>query len=224
MMYDPEQIGKIIREERKKRGWTQDQLGKKLFISGKQVSNYEKGQPLPSMEVLLKMAELFNCEYGFLLGEESYKEGSKLNTAICQSLGLSSKAVDRLRTATHKGLSRELEERQDAISRFFESPYLGEFLDCLVDAATISARLSAHVDSDYQELVDCYSDEIVEKAFLLNVAGSVISGRFLDNEELQEAKKAIDETFDKHRSDEYSLKVARYELREAFELLVRNML
>ncbi len=224
MVYDPEQIGKIIREERKKRGWTQDQLGKKLFISGKQVSNYEKGQPLPSMEVLLKMAELFNCEYGYLLGEESYKEGSKLNTAICKSLGLSSKAVDCLRAATHKGLLRELEERQNAISRFFESPYLGEFLDCLVDAATISARLSAYADSYYQELVDCYGNEIVEKAVLLNMADGVISDRDMDNKELQEAKKAIDETIDKHRSDEYSLKVARYELREAFELLVRNML
>ncbi len=56
------------------------------------------------------------------------------------------------------------------------------------------------------------------------MADGVISDRDMDNKELQEAKKAIDETIDKHRSDEYSLKVARYELREAFELLVRNML
>lgn len=224
MRYEPEQIGKIIREERKKRGWSQDQLGKKLHISGKQVSNYEKAHPLPSMEVLLKLAELFNCEYGYLLGEESYKEGSQLDTAICQSLGLSGKAIDRLRAATHAGLSCELEERQEAISRFFESPYLGEFLDCLVEAATISARLSAHADSDYQQLIDRYGDDLVDNALLLNMAGGAIPDRYEDNEELQEAKKAIDEIFEKNRSDDFSLKVARYELREAFEQIVRNLI
>lgn len=224
MVYDPEQIGKTIREQRKKRNWTQDELGNMLHISGKQISNYEKGKLLPSTEVLLKLSELFNCEYGHLLGEESYKEGSKLKTAICQSLGLSGTAVDRLCTATHKGLSRELEKRQEIISLFFESPYFGDFIDCLVDAASISARLSACADSDYQELVDCYGNEIVEKAFLLVIPGGEMSVRDMDNEELQEAKKVIDEKNDKYRNDEYSLKVARYELREAFELLVRNML
>ena len=103
MEYDFEQIGKSIKEERKKNGWTQEELGKMLCISGKQISNYEKGKLLPPQDVLLEMARLFNCEYGYLLGEESYKDGSKLNTAICESLGLSCKAVESLRRATHKG-------------------------------------------------------------------------------------------------------------------------
>lgn len=224
MMYDPEQIGKIIREERKKRGWTQDQLGKKLFISGKQVSNYEKGQPLPSMEVLLKMAALFNCEYGYLLGEESYKEGSKLNTAICQSLGLSGKAVDCLRTATQSGLTQELAERQRAISRFFESPYLGEFFDCLVDAAAVSNQLETYAASVYQKVVDRYGEERAEKAFMFFMSGVEIPVTDMDDAEIQEAKKEYDDAFDKVQSGEYHLKVARYKLQETFELLIRNLL
>lgn len=39
MEYDFEQIGKSIKEERKKNGWTQEELGKMLCISGKQISN-----------------------------------------------------------------------------------------------------------------------------------------------------------------------------------------
>ena len=51
MEYDFEQIGKSIKEERKKNGWTQEELGKMLCISGKQISNYEKGKLLPPQDV-----------------------------------------------------------------------------------------------------------------------------------------------------------------------------
>ena len=88
MRYDLEKIGKTIRQERNKLTWTQDKLGKILGVTGKQISNYENGKLLPPQDILLKMAALFNCEYGYLLGEESYKDGSKLTTAICESLGL----------------------------------------------------------------------------------------------------------------------------------------
>ena len=76
--------------------WTQGQLGKKLGVTGKQVSNYENGKLLPPQDILLKMADLFDCEYGYLLGEECYKAGSKLNTAVCDFLGLSSSTVESL--------------------------------------------------------------------------------------------------------------------------------
>ena len=94
MQYDLQKIGRIIREERKKHDtWTQKKFGAMLGVTGKQVSNYENGKLLPPQDILLKMAELFNCEYGYLLGEESYKDGSKLNTAVCDFMGLSNRAV-----------------------------------------------------------------------------------------------------------------------------------
>ena len=224
MKYDYEQIGKTIREERKKMDLTQDELGKMLYVTGKQISNYEKGRPLPSLETLLKMAELFHCELGYLLGEESYKDRSRLDTAICESLGVTGKAVESLRAATHRGLTQALATRQQFISRFFESPYLGKFLDCLVDAATVSNQLEVYTASVHQKMVDRFGEERAEKAFLFFVPGAEIPVTDMDDEELQEAKKEYDDAFDKIRGDEYDLKVARYELREAFELLVRNIL
>lgn len=224
MKYDCEQIGKNIREERKRLGLTQDKLGKLLYVTGKQVSNYEKGNPLPSLETLLKMSELFHCELGYLLGEESYKDRSKLNTAICESLGITSKAVESLRTATQSGLTQELAERQRAISRFFESPYFGEFLDCLVDAAAVSNQLETYTASVHQKMVDRYGEERAEKALMFFMPGVEIPVTDMDDAEIQEAKKEYDAAFDKVQSDEYHLKVARYELREAFELLIRNLL
>lgn len=164
MRYDLEKIGKTIHQERDKLKWTQVKLGKKLGVSGKQISNYENGKLLPPQDILLKMAALFNCEYGYLLGEESYKDGSKLTTAICESLGLSSRSVESLRAATHKGLARELEARQQAINSFFESHYFQGFIDCLVEAVNISKDLKTRSDDVYEELRSRYGEELVNRA------------------------------------------------------------
>lgn len=43
MKYNKEQIGNIIKNERKNRGLSQNELGELIFVSGKQVSQYEKG-------------------------------------------------------------------------------------------------------------------------------------------------------------------------------------
>lgn len=223
MEYNSEQIGKLIRGQRKRLGLTQDKLGKMLGVTGKQISNYEKGKLRPPQDTLLKMAQLFNCEYGYLLGEECYKDGSKLNTAICESLGMTSKAVESLRIATHKGLTQELAERQNAISRFFESPYVGSFIDCLVDAINISDQLSSLSDSAQQDLINRYGKEIADKAMIYSSFSDSISDSETSQPELQEAVKNFESFVDRSRNMEYNLKVARYELREAFELLVRNI-
>ena len=160
MQYDLQKIGRIIRYERKKHDtWTQKKFGDMLGVTGKQVSNYENGKLLPPQDILLKMAELFNCEYGYLLGEESYKDRSKLNTAVCDFMGLSNRSVESIRAATHKGLTAELGDRQFAINSFFESPYFGRFIDCLVDAVDISKRLTAFNDALSQELINRYGEK-----------------------------------------------------------------
>ena len=50
MNYSPEIIGNKIKEQRSKKKWSQDTLGKKLNMSGKQISNYEKAilTPVPT--------------------------------------------------------------------------------------------------------------------------------------------------------------------------------
>ncbi len=226
MKYDCEQIGKNIREERKKLGLTQDELGKLLFVTGKQISNYEKGKPLPSLETLLKMAELFHCEFGYLLGEESYKERSQLNTAICKSFGITSNAVESLRKAIQRGLNRELGERQRIISRFFASPFLSEFFDRLVDAASLSNRLFLSGNTAYDDLVKKYGEDIAVSAVKVLLRSPDEEDDSLEgqSEGIEAAVKELDSSIDRGRNEEYALKVAKYELREAFETLVRDIL
>lgn len=223
MKYDCEQIGKSIREERKKLGWTQEKLGKMLHITGKQISNYENGKLLPPQEVLLEMARLFNCEYGYLLGEESYKDRTKLNTAVCESLGLSGQAIEALRGAAHKGLAKDLAERQRAINSLFESPYFGEFIDCLVEAVKINRDLNALNEVIYQKLITRYGERIVNQAAIYCSFNEAIPAATTGDPIFQEVVKEIELAIDKNRTQEYAQKVARYELRESFERLVRSI-
>lgn len=222
MQYDLEKIGKIIRDERKKHKWTQKKLGAMLNVSGKQISNYENGVLLPPQDMLLKIAALFNCEYGYILGEESYRDRSKLNTAICESVGLTSEAVNALQTATHKGQGQELIERQQAISSFFTSPYFGRFIDCLVEAININKNLESYSEAFYKELSDFYGDKLVGKAVLYSLFRDLVPAAESDSN-LQEIISKIKSSEDKSKSQEYAQKVARYELREAFEALIRDI-
>lgn len=224
MQYDLEKIGRTIRDERKKHAtWTQEKFGAMLGITGKQVSNYENGKLLPPQDILLKMAELFNCEYGYLLGEESYKDGTKLNTAVCDFLGLSSQAVESLRATTHKGLTKDLVERQQSINSFFESPYFGEFIDCLVEAVDISKNLKTFNDALYQKLVVRYGEKIVNTATIYCSFNNAIPVTNVNDPLFQEVEEEIKSVIEKARNQEYAQKVARYELREAFEHLIRSI-
>lgn len=173
--------------------------------------------------MLLKIADLFQCEYGYILGEESYKYGSKLNTAVCESLGLSAEAVEALRSVTHRGLRRELEQRQQAISSFFTAPGFGMFIDCLVEAITISKELKSYTDNVVEQLVIRHGEDIVNKAVTYCSFSDAIPADTADDPKFQEIVSKLESAIDESLKWEYEQKVARYELREAFEQLIRRI-
>lgn len=59
----PEKIGKTIRDRRKARGWSQKQLAERLGAPGMQmqVSLWERGKVVPTMESLARLANLFGA-------------------------------------------------------------------------------------------------------------------------------------------------------------------
>lgn len=54
-------------EKRKKLNITQSELSNKINIKQSTISDYEKGKILPSLEVLIKMCNLFDCSSDELL-------------------------------------------------------------------------------------------------------------------------------------------------------------
>lgn len=65
-------IGQNIRSLRTQRGWTQDELARRLDVRKSQVGNYEGGWSYPSVPVLKKLSEAFGVSIDALVfGQEA---------------------------------------------------------------------------------------------------------------------------------------------------------
>ena len=64
-------IGDHIRRLRESKGWTQQELGKRLGKKTSTISAYETNAKLPSAECLIEMAELFGISLDTLVYGEN---------------------------------------------------------------------------------------------------------------------------------------------------------
>ncbi|TDL80241.1 helix-turn-helix domain-containing protein [Peribacillus frigoritolerans] len=56
-----------LKSERKNKGWSQEELAEKLFVSRQSVSKWETGQNYPSIEIIIKLSDLFGVTIDELL-------------------------------------------------------------------------------------------------------------------------------------------------------------
>ena len=72
-----------IMELRKKKGWSQEQLGEQLEISRQSVSKWESGASIPDLDKIVKMSHIFSVSTDYLLKDEleSPQEGTQTDTA-----------------------------------------------------------------------------------------------------------------------------------------------
>lgn len=63
--------GKIIRELREEKGWTQTELAKRIGTTQKNISKYELEFLDLSTELLLKLSQIFSVSTDFILGQEN---------------------------------------------------------------------------------------------------------------------------------------------------------
>ena len=142
MKYSVENIGKIIKKERERIGFTQAGLGKRLHITGKQISNYEKGLTTPPTDILFKLCEVFNCELGYLLGEDDYTDGSRLMAEMEKYTGLSKDSLETIYWFTGQekdcySFGMESEAARDMLNRFLTKPKFKAVLSGLIDLQTV---------------------------------------------------------------------------------------
>lgn len=62
-------IGDRITSLRKAKNWSQEELATKIEASRVMIGKYERGDNLPSIEVIVKLAKAFEVSVDFLLGE-----------------------------------------------------------------------------------------------------------------------------------------------------------
>ena len=70
-------IGSKIIELRKSKGWSQAQLADAINASRDIIGKYERNDNLPSIEMTLKIAKIFDVSVDFLLGEGKHASFDK---------------------------------------------------------------------------------------------------------------------------------------------------
>lgn len=69
-MLDYKKIGKRIRHYRKRRGYTQEQLGLSINTSGAYISNIERGVKKPNLDNLAAIAEILDITINDMIVQE----------------------------------------------------------------------------------------------------------------------------------------------------------
>lgn len=67
---DMKKTGAFLKELRKEKNITQEQLAEKLFVSGRTVSRWETGSNLPDLDVLIELADLYGVDIRELIDGE----------------------------------------------------------------------------------------------------------------------------------------------------------
>lgn len=101
-------LGKRIELERTRLGLNQIELAKKLNLSSSSsISQYEKGDRIPSDDIKLKMAEIFNCTLDYLLGKTDIRNPAKVN-------------LDEMDIAFASGIKGLNKENQETLKNIME--------------------------------------------------------------------------------------------------------
>ena len=231
MNYDLEVIGKRIREERTKRGWSQKNLGDKIPVAGKQISNYEsKAKPneplhLPPLETLLKLCDVFDCELGYLLGDPEYQNGTRFRTSVSDYTNLTPEALEAIRKATGKikgnvGVNRyNTNDYARVLNSFFCANHFLEFVRCLIE---LDSSLSS-LDQKWAK----FESEVDVKEISQFVNSQIDYEHNSEAPELNPTQieniSSYNNLIDEEREASFKSKVARYELSIAFERLIDEL-
>ncbi len=73
MRLTPEEVGKRIREARLARGWTHEELARRMDANWRTVQRWQKGQ-LPRLQTLLQLADVLGVPQGYFVEPEDSLE------------------------------------------------------------------------------------------------------------------------------------------------------
>ena len=79
-----------LKELRIKKNIKQQDLAKALNITKQSVSNWENGKRLPNIEILILLADFYNCSLDYLVGRELKEDNLKTINTLVSDLGPSS--------------------------------------------------------------------------------------------------------------------------------------
>lgn len=95
-MIDKNLFGKRLRELREKRKMTQEELSNLLNIEWQHVSRLENGKNLPSCNILIKIAQVFDIDIRTLTEYQYLDDNNNINEAINNLLNLATEEQKKL--------------------------------------------------------------------------------------------------------------------------------
>ncbi len=97
-----------IKELREENDWTQTDLSKKLDCAISSVAMYEKEDRKPSLEVLVKLSEIFDCSIDYILCKTDVRNpGEQIDDILNEAMIGMSKEDYRKLTETQKKQIRD---------------------------------------------------------------------------------------------------------------------
>lgn len=72
-------FGEKLKQERQKKGWSQEDLAKKLYVSRQAISKWETAQNYPDIEILLQIGDLFGLTVDELLRSDAELKQKVIN-------------------------------------------------------------------------------------------------------------------------------------------------
>ncbi len=94
-------FGEKLKIIRKQHGLTQEVFAEKMCVSLDTVKNWEQSYNYPSIDMLIKIAEYFQCDIDYLIGQQ--KSVKKEFPHISDMIGISEVAAARLIKAKEEG-------------------------------------------------------------------------------------------------------------------------
>jgi len=94
-------IGEKILNLRKEKGWSQQEVAKKIGTSGPIIGRYERGEMVPSVEVAKKLADVFGITMDYLVDETGSVTEIKDRAILERMLEIEHLENDEKRTIIH---------------------------------------------------------------------------------------------------------------------------
>ena len=250
MNHYPEKISKNIKTERLKRGWSQAKLGKYLGVSGKQISNYENedtNKCTPPIDILLKMCDLFECDLGYLIGEDGYSQKTMKLTIAASETGFTGEALQQIRNVM--GISpegtvfhMESEEYQRILNNFVSSP---QFVKLVVELKRLDEIYCEHryFEKKFEKEMDDVNSKLdkmdpIKAAFIrdnwdspldfddsLTPDNLLIRNSLSDDEKnvISQKRAHVDKEYEHNITFDRNKKSQRYTIQETMSFLLNDL-
>ena len=155
MNLNAELMGSFLQAERKKMGMTQSELSEKLNVSPQAVSNWERGEAVPDVSVLLDLAGALHCSVDAILSGGKGCGGFRRHITVAQ-----------------------MQEALSSLDRIGELLGRDHFIyQCIIDA--LNTRMNTSIESSFSDphIYDVFTIE-----FLLACIGN---GDYVDPKDVE---------------------------------------